>query len=285
MKERVISKQEYDDFRDYLVKETGIVLGENKHYLVSSRLNRLMEEHNLDSYAQLLKLVSTGANKSVCTQIVDAMTTNETMWFRDTYPYEILKSELLPTLNKIKDRPVKIWSAACSSGQEPYSISMIIHEFMASNPGAFSRGIQIVATDISTNMLKYCQRARYDDSAMRRGMSEDRKKQFFTQFGDEWEVNREIRSRITFKSLNLQQSYSALGKFDMIFCRNVLIYFDSETKSDILNRMSNQIEDDGFLFLGGAETVIGITDSFASIPGQRGLYAKHDSKHLKTEAA
>lgn len=276
MKERVISKQEYDDFREYLVKVTGIVLGENKHYLVSSRLNRLMEEHKLESYGQLLKLISGGANTALRANVVDAMTTNETMWFRDTYPYEILKTELLPELNKIKDRPVKIWSAACSSGQEPYSISMIIHEFMASNPGAFSRGIQITATDISTNMLKYCQQAKYDDSAMRRGISEDRKKRFFTQSGDEWEVNREIRARVAFKSLNLQQSYSALGKFDMIFCRNVLIYFSPEFKTDILTRMGDAMNPDGYLFLGSSETPTRYTPLYKMVRTPKGVIYQYD---------
>jgi len=271
LKERVITKQEYDDFRKHLTDISGIVLGENKHYLVSSRLNRLMEENSLDSYGQLLKLISGPSNSALQAKVVDAMTTNETMWFRDTYPYEILKSEILPALNKIKNRPARIWSAACSSGQEPYSISMIIEEFMSKNPGSFSRGIEVVATDISNNMLKYCQQAKYDESAMRRGISEDRIKQFFKKAGDEWEVNSNIRSRIKFKSLNLQQSYTGLGKFDMIFCRNVLIYFSPEFKTDILTRMGGVMNEDAFLFLGSSETPTRYTPLYKMIRTPKGV--------------
>ena len=254
LKDRPISKQEYDDFRNYLVEVTGIVLGENKHYLVSSRLNRLMEEHNIDSYTDLLKRLSSATNGPLRQQIVDAMTTNETMWFRDNYPYEVLKSELLPALSKIKGRPIRIWSSACSSGQEPYSISMIVQEYLATHPGTFAQGIQITGTDISDSMLKYCQQATYDDAAMRRGISEERKQKFFVQKGELWEVKPEIRSRITFKSLNLQQSYTSLGKFDIVFCRNVLIYFSSEFKTDILTRMGEMMNPEGYLFLGSSET-------------------------------
>ena len=276
MNERVISKQEYDNFRQFLADASGIILGDSKQYLVSSRLNRLMEESNLDTYAQLLKQVSAGFNSPLKTKVVDAMTTNETMWFRDTYPYEILKSDLLPELNKIKDRPVRIWSAACSSGQEPYSISMIIQEFMASNPGAFSRGIQIVATDLSTNMLRYCQGAKYDAAAMKRGITQDRIQKYFTKVGDDWEVNRDIRARVTFKPLNLQQNYASLGKFDMIFCRNVLIYFSTEFKTDILTRMGGALNPDSYLFLGSSETPTRYTPIYEMVRTSKGVIYKHN---------
>lgn len=271
MNERVISKQEYDDFRQYLMEVTGIVLGENKHYLVSSRLNRLMEENKLTSYEALLKLVTASSNMALKAKIVDAMTTNETMWFRDLYPYDILKSELLPNLKKIKNRPIKIWSAACSSGQEPYSISMIVHEYMASNPGVFANGVEIVGTDISTSMLKYCKQARYDESAMRRGIAEERKQRFFKKVGDEWEVKPEIRSRVSFMSLNLQQNYSSLGKFDIIFCRNVLIYFSPEFKTDILTRMANVMNPEGYLFLGSSETPTRYTPLYKMVRTPKGV--------------
>lgn len=254
MKERIISDQEYSDFCQYLEEATGIVLGTSKHYLVSSRLNRLMEERELGSYTELLDLLKKSANVGLREQIVDAMTTNETMWFRDIYPYEVLKDTILPELANIKDRPVKIWSAACSSGQEPYSISMIVQEYMSSHLGSFPRGVQIVATDISASMLNYSKRAKYDEAAMKRGVSEERRRKFFTQMDDLWEVNPEVRSRVTFKPLNLQQSFTSLGKFDLIFCRNVLIYFSSEFKTDILTRMGGATNPNGYLYLGSSES-------------------------------
>ncbi|HFE37015.1 MAG TPA: protein-glutamate O-methyltransferase CheR [Gammaproteobacteria bacterium] len=277
MNERVISKQEYDDFRKFLANATGIILGDSKQYLVSSRLNRLMEENKLANYAQLLKQVVNTTSSPLRTQVIDAMTTNETMWFRDVYPYEILKTQLLPELNKIKNHPIRIWSAACSSGQEPYSISMIVQEFLASNPGSFAGGIQIVGTDISSSMLRYCQGARYDAAAMRRGISEERIQRFFTKVGNEWEVNRDIRARVSFKPLNLQQNYSILGKFDLIFCRNVLIYFSAEFKTDILTRMADVMHREGYLFLGSSETPTRYTPLYKMIRTPKGAIYRLDS--------
>ncbi|MDH3325582.1 MAG: protein-glutamate O-methyltransferase CheR [Gammaproteobacteria bacterium] len=250
----MISDQEYSDFCSYLEEATGIVLGTSKHYLVSSRLNRLMEDRELASYTELLEHLKKSGNAGLREQIIDAMTTNETMWFRDTYPYEVLKETILPELSKIKDRPIIIWSSACSSGQEPYSISMVIQEYISKNAGVFPRGIQVIATDISTSMLNYSKRAKYDEAAMKRGVSEERRRKFFTLNEDLWEVVPEVRSRVSFKPLNLQQSFTSLGKFDLIFCRNVLIYFSSEFKTDILTRMAGVTNPDGYLYLGSSES-------------------------------
>jgi chemotaxis protein methyltransferase CheR len=148
---------------------------------------------------------------------------------------------------------------------------MIIEEFMSVNPGAFARGIQVIGTDISTSMLEYCQRAKYDDAAMRRGISEDRVKRFFTKSGDEWEVKSEVRARVSFKSLNLQQNYSLLGKFDMIFCRNVLIYFSPEFKTDILTRMGDVMNLNAYLFLGSSETPTRYTPLYKMIRTPKGV--------------
>ena len=271
MKERIISDQEYSDFCAYLEDASGIVLGKSKHYLVSSRLNRLMEERELASYSELLQQLKKSVNAGLREQIVDAMTTNETMWFRDIYPYEVLKETILPELAKIKDRPIKIWSAACSSGQEPYSISMIVQEFLASNPSAFSRGVQIVATDISPSMLNYSKRAKYDEAAMKRGVSDERRRKFFTQNEDLWEVVPEVRSRITFKPLNLQSSFTSLGKFDLIFCRNVLIYFSAEFKTDILTRMGQISNPNAYLYLGSSESPTRYTSIYKMVRAPGGV--------------
>lgn len=262
MKERTVSDLEYQDFCVYLEDATGIVLGKNKHYLVSSRLNRLMAERELHSYTELLRLLKKAENAGLREQIVDAMTTNETMWFRDNYPYVVLKESIFPELSSITDRPIRIWSAACSSGQEPYSISMVIQEYIAANPGVFPRGLQIVATDISVSMLNYCKRAKYDASAMKRGVSDGRQNRFFTQSDELWEVKPEIKSRVSFKQLNLRSSFSPLGAFDLIFCRNVLIYFSSNFKTEILDKMSEITNPNGYLYLGSSESPTRYTEKY-----------------------
>jgi len=271
LKELVISSEEYDAFRSYLEDITGIVLGDNKHYLISSRLNRLMEESKFESYTDLLREVKKPTKGPLRENVINAMTTNETMWFRDIYPFEVLKNELLSQFVANRGKPLRIWSAACSSGQEPYTISMTVSEFLDKNPGAFASGVQIVATDISSAMLKYSQQGVYDNSAINRGMSPERKERFFTAVGDNWAVKPEIKSRVTFKSLNLQESYSSLGKFDLIFCRNVLIYFSSAFKGDILNRMAEILNPDGYLFLGSSETPTRYTDVYKMIRTSKGV--------------
>ncbi len=275
MKERIISDKEYSDFCEYLEGATGIVLGKSKHYLVSSRLNRLMEEQEMATYSELLGHLKKTANAGLREQIIDAMTTNETMWFRDVYPYEVLMETILPELANIKDRPVKIWSAACSSGQEPYSISMIVQEFLEKKKMAFPRGVQITATDISASMLSYCKRAKYDESAMKRGLSEERRRKFFTASDDLWEVVPEVRSRVTFKPLNLQENFSALGKFDLIFCRNVLIYFSTEFKTDILTRMGGVSNSNAYLYLGSSESPTRYTSIFKMVRAPGGVIYQH----------
>jgi chemotaxis protein methyltransferase CheR len=260
---QVISKEEYDSFRALLEEASGIVLGDGKQYLVSSRLNRLLEQHKLASFGELITAMQKGAINGLKDKVVDAMTTNETNWFRDTYPYEVLKSDILPQLSKNRERSARIWSSACSSGQEPYSLSIVIQEYLMANPGQFPHGIEIVATDISPTMLNFSKAGCYDDSAMARGVSEERKKRFFIKAGDLWEVRPEIRNRIDFRLLNLKQSYTLLGKFDIIFCRNVLIYFSTDLKSDILNRMGASLYPNGYLMLGSSEAPNRYTDLFS----------------------
>ncbi len=271
MNERIISSEEYNNFRTYLEESTGIVLGDNKQYLISSRLNRLMEERQYATYSQLLSELTRPGNSPLKEEIVNAMTTNETMWFRDIYPYEVLKNELLPKFVNNRGRPLRIWSAACSSGQEPYSISMCVSEFLAKNPGTFASGVEIIATDISTAMLKYCQQATYDDSAINRGISPERKTRFFRSENNHWKVIPEVKNRVQFKLLNLQQSYTGLGKFDLIFCRNVLIYFSAEFKSNILNKMVEVMNPSGYLFLGSSETPTRYTDAFKMVRTSKGV--------------
>ncbi len=271
MSNLTISSQEYDAFRAFLEEACGIVLGENKHYLVSSRLGRLMKEFDSTSIGDLIAKMKRQPRSGLRERVIDAMTTNETLWFRDNHPYALLADFVLPEIAKTRPPKLKIWSAACSSGQEPYSISMIAQEYLKKRPGSLKDNIQITATDISPTMLSHAKEALYDSLALSRGLSPERKQMFFTQEGDQWRVNENIRRRVTFKELNLMNSYAPLGKFDIIFCRNVLIYFSAELKRDILNRMAQALVPGGYLFLGSTETLASYCDEFDTVRHQGGI--------------
>jgi chemotaxis protein methyltransferase CheR len=266
-----ISPQDYDDFRRYLEEHSGIVLGDNKHYLVTSRLNRLMREFGINDFNNLMRRLKTERRSKLHEQIVDAMTTNETLWFRDTYPFEVLKHTILPELSQKRPSQLRIWSAACSSGQEAYSISITIQEYLASKPGSLPGNIQIVGTDLSASMLNDANTAVYDKMSLARGMSEERKKRYFQQRDDKWEVRPEIKNRASFRELNLLHNFSTLGKFDIVFCRNVLIYFSSQLKTDILNRIAKTLNPGGYLFLGGSESPTSYTDVFELVRTPKGV--------------
>ena len=277
--EQLLSKQQYDNFRAFLEDSCGIVLGDNKHYLVTSRLNRLTQEFSFDSLNDLIDSLKTHNNTKLKERVVDAMTTNETSWFRDTYPYELLKENLLFEIAEKKPSRIRIWSAACSTGQEPYSMSMVIHETKASAPGKLTAPIEIVGTDISNTVLNIARRGEYDEMSLMRGVSDERRKQFFKQASDErWQLDDKVKSLVRFSEINLLQSYSLLGKFDMIFCRNVLIYFSSEMKSDILSRMSQILNPGGFLVLGGSESPTGYSRGFEMISFPKGVVYKLKEK-------
>jgi chemotaxis protein methyltransferase CheR len=266
-----ISPQDYDNFRHYLEEHSGIVLGENKHYLVTSRLSRLMREFGVDDFKTLMYQLITERKSKLHEQIVDAMTTNETLWFRDGYPFEVLKQVILPELSSKRLPQLRIWSAACSSGQEAYSISITLQEYLASRPGSLPANIQIIGTDISASMLRDANAALYDNMSLARGMSDERRQRHFLQRGDKWEVRPEIKQRASFLEMNLLNSYSALGRFDIVFCRNVLIYFSSQLKSDILNRIAKTLNPGGYLFLGGSESPTSYSDAFELIRTPQGV--------------
>ncbi|MDH5369823.1 MAG: protein-glutamate O-methyltransferase CheR [Gammaproteobacteria bacterium] len=264
MDQSPIAANEYNLFRSYLEEACGIVLGENKHYLVTSRLKRVTEEFSYPSLSEMMKTLIKGNDRNLREKVIDAMTTNETMWFRDVYPFEILKKELLPELAKNKS-PIKIWSAASSTGQEAYSISMGTSEFQQSNPGKLTSSVEIVGTDISQTVVNLAKQGRYDELSVVRGLSAERRDKFFKHKDDKWEINLDIKQRTRFLELNLLNNYSLLGKFDIIFCRNVLIYFSSEMKKDILERMAKILKPGGTLILGGSESPTGYTKEFEMV--------------------
>ncbi|MCG7585493.1 protein-glutamate O-methyltransferase CheR [Photobacterium sp. OFAV2-7] len=269
-----IKDQEYRDFCRFLEAQCGIVLGDSKQYLVRSRLSPLVSRFSLSSLSELLQVVISGRNRELRVAAVDAMTTNETLWFRDTYPYAVLGDKILPELAANK-RPIKIWSSASSSGQEPYSIAMTVLETQNRRPGMLASGVQITATDISQTMLDTCRAGVYDNLALSRGLSPDRRRVFFENNGDgRMKVNDKVKRMVNFRPQNLKDSYALLGKFDVIFCRNVLIYFSPEMKAKVLNQMAASLNPGGYLLLGASESLTGLTDKFEMIRCNPGIIYK-----------
>jgi chemotaxis protein methyltransferase CheR len=268
---KTISQADYDGFRQFLEQACGIVLGDNKHYLISSRLTPLMTEFSLSSLSALLGRLKADQQSGLRERVIDAMTTNETSWFRDTGIFDLLKKNILPELSKNRTQPISLWSAACSSGQEPYSISMAVQEFVSTNLGRPGGEVQILATDISPSMLSQAAEGRYDPAALARGLSEERKQRYFVPRSTQWEVKPEIKKRVRFRELNLLKSYQGLGRFDIIFCRNVLIYFSQDIKRDILARATALLNPGGYLLLGSAESLTSHSESFEMLRFPEGI--------------
>lgn len=265
-----ISDQEYRDFSRFLESQCGIVLGDSKQYLVRSRLSPLVNKFKLDSLSDLLKNVVTGRNRELRIAAVDAMTTNETLWFRDGYPFTVLAEKLLPEAAERK-RPIKIWSAASSSGQEAYSMAMTILETQQKRPGLIPN-VSITATDISASMLDMCRAGVYDSLALGRGLSPERRRTYFEDAGDgRMKVKDNVKRFVNFRPQNLMESYVLLGKFDIIFCRNVLIYFSPDMKSQVLNSIANSLNPGGYLLLGASESLTGLTDRFEMVRCNPGI--------------
>ena len=266
-----LAETEYQQFRAFLEQQCGIVLGDSKQYLVKSRLAPLMVKFGASSLGELVQRAMSIRERDLRAAVVDAMTTNETQWFRDVYPFELLKSKIFPEYSKAK-QPLKIWSAACSSGQEPYSIAMTVLEYNTSRPGALPGGVQILGTDISATMLDQCKAAEYDSLALARGLSPERKKLFFEKVDESrMRLNSRVRSLVSFRPCNLLESYALLGKFDLIFCRNVLIYFSPEVKSKILKQFAASLNTGGYLFLGASESITGLSEEFEMLRCNPGI--------------
>jgi len=267
---KTISTHEYNEFCSFLETSCGIVLGDNKQYLVNSRLKRLLKDHSLDKLGDLVNILRANGNASLREHTIDAMTTNETSWFRDNYPYDVLKNDLIKEIISSGKKDLRIWSSACSSGQEPYSIAMILHEYGMLNSGSVSNS-SILATDISPTMLDEAKSGVFDSMSIARGLSDERKKLFFESYDGRWKVRNILKEKITFKEANLMKSFSLNGKFDIIFCRNVLIYFAISLKQDIINRMADSLNPGGYIILGGTESVSNYTDRFEPVRYQNGI--------------
>jgi len=264
---------DFDNFCRIVRDRTGIVLTPDKAYLVSSRLAPIARSEGLAGVPALLAVLRTRPLEALVQRCVDSMATHESSFFRDGTPFEQLAGEVLPALIAARQgvRSLRIWCAACSSGQEPYTVAMVLQELGAQ---LANWRLDVVATDMSAPILAKARAGLYSDFEVRRGLSPERLKRWFTPQGANWQVAPALRQMVQFRPHNLLQSAAGLGTFDIILCRNVLIYFDLERKRQILDDLSRALAPDGALYLGSAETVLGVTAAFQPTPGARGLYRR-----------
>ena len=265
-----MNSQDFDFITQLLRKRAGIVLTTDKMYLLESRLAPLARKEGLPSIDDLIQVVRSRRDERLITQVVDVMTTNETFFYRDKTPFDHLKEAILPILGQARrGGRIRIWCAACSTGQEPYSIAMMLDQMPQLTGGV---PVEIVATDISDRCLDRARQGLFTQFEVQRGLPIQTLMQYFTQQDDHWRISERMRQQISFRKLNLMDPSYNLGKFDVIFCRNVLIYFDGPTKGEVFERLANSMNPGGFLLLGAAESVIGITQSFETAQDRRGLY-------------
>ena len=266
---------DYEFLRKLLKDRSGLDLSADKQYLVESRLVPVARRGGLSGITDLVARIKGGAD-ALTLEVVEAMTTNETFFFRDKIPFDHLREAVLPALVQARAsrRALRIWCAASSTGQEPYSIAMCVKEFA----GLAGWRVEIVATDLSQAVLEKSKSGIFSQFEVQRGLPIQMLVKYFTQTGELWQLNADIRAMVQHRQLNLMQDFSHLGPFDVIFCRNVLIYFDQDTKADIFGRLAKLLEPDGVLALGAAESVVGITDAFKPYAERRGLYCPNVSR-------
>lgn len=267
---------DFELYKDLLYKSSGLVITVDKSYLLESRLTPVAKKWGYPSLETMSVAMRGLPEPRLVKDVIEAMTTNETSFFRDGKPFELFRDVVLPHMAKKRNnnRSLRIWCAAASSGQEPYSLAMTILENQRIVPGW---KIEILATDISDEILEKAKTAEYTQFEAQRGLPVQMLIKYFEQAGDNWKVKDEVRKMIKFQNFNLLEDMTPLGLFDIILCRNVLIYFDEKTKTDVLNRMAERMPSDGFLMLGGAETVLGISDAFKPLKDCRGLYVQRDN--------
>src|SRR6478672_738274 len=265
-----VTPPDYEYLRKLLKDHSGLDLSADKQYLIESRLLPLSRKCGLPGISELVQKMK-GGSASHIAQVVEAMTTNETFFFRDKVPFDHFRDTIMPEVLKARAgrKSVRIWCAAGSTGQEPYSLAMCLKEMSAALSGW---RVEIVATDLSQEVLEKSRAGVYSQFEVQRGLPIQLLVKYFKQTGELWQINADIRAMVQHRQLNLLRDFSQLGAFDVIFCRNVLIYFDQDTKVNIFNRLAKVTEPDGFLVLGAAETVVGLTDVFKPYPERRGLY-------------
>jgi len=278
-----VNSQDFEFVSQLLRKRAGIVLSGDKMYLLESRLAPLARKEGLPSIDDLIHVIRARREERLIGQLVDVMTTNETFFFRDKTPFDHLKNAILPVLGQArKGNRIRIWCAACSTGQEPYSIAMMLDQDPSLTGGV---PVEIVATDISERCLERARQGLFTQFEVQRGLPIQMLMHYFTQQDDHWRISERMRQMVTFRKLNLIDPTYNLGKFDVVFCRNVLIYFDGPTKVDVLNRIAGVVNPGSFLMMGAAESLVGSSQAFEPMQDRRGLYKLVNQAGAKAASA
>jgi chemotaxis protein methyltransferase CheR len=266
-----VTPHDYDFLRKCLKDRSGLVLSADKQYLVESRLLPVARRAGLANLGDLVGLLRGKSDPALMTSVVEAMMTNETFFFRDKIPFELFRETIMPALIEARraTRAIRIWCAASSTGQEPYSLAMCLKD-MERNIAGWR--IEVLATDLSGEVLEKARQGIYSQFEVQRGLPIQLLVKHFTRSGEFWQIAPELRAMVQYRQVNLLTDFTQLGTFDVIFCRNVLIYFDAATKTDVFTRLAKVTASDGYLVLGAAETVVGLTDRFKMVAERRGLY-------------
>ena len=273
---------DYDYLRKLVKERSGLVLSADKQYLIESRLLPVARKCGAGNLAELVSRLKAPRAEALAVEVVEAMTTNESFFYRDKIPFDHFRDSIVPDLIKARAtrRGIRIWCAAAASGQEPYSLAMILKDFSQ----LVGWRIEIIATDLSNDVLEKAKAGIYSQFEVQRGLPIQMLVKHFIQSGETWQISPEIRAMVQYRQLNLLTDFAHLGRFDLVFCRNVLIYFDQPTKVDVLMRIARVTEPDGILVLGAAETVVGLTDAFKPLTDRRGLYAPNPAAAMAAGA-
>jgi chemotaxis protein methyltransferase CheR len=270
-----ITQKEFDLFRRLIQEKCGIALDNSKGYLLENRLARMLKESLCNNFGELYYKLKNSQSESMLNKMIEAVTTKETLWFRDQYPFKALNDVIFPAIiQKSKTSDITIWSAGCSTGQETYSIAITAQEFRKtiSQGQNFINRLSILGTDISTRSIEHALIGEYDEIAIQRGLPETRLNQNFYQNGNNWQINDAIKKMTIFEYQNLLDLPKKFGPFDVIFIRNVMIYFSEDLKKRLFNRISTILKKNGYLFLGTGETVQGYSDQFSTLKYEGGIY-------------
>lgn len=275
-----MSPEDFELLSGIVKQRSGLVLTPEKVYLLESRLMPIARKRGMGELEELVAVIRKSGEESLLKEVTDAMTTNESYFFRDTTPFELFENYTLPALieSRAAKKSLRIWCAAASTGQEPYSLAMVLKE---NEHKMKDWRIDIIATDISSEVLEKAKSGLYSQFEVQRGLPIQMLVKYFTQVGEMWQIDSALKAMVTYRHFNLLDEPSTLGSFDIVFCRNVLIYFDQDTKSKVLEKIAGLLPPDGSVYLGAAETVIGVSDQLTPVKGKRGLYELAGSKQLE----
>ncbi len=271
-----LQDEEFDLIRRWVEETSGISVDSKKAYLIENRLGSLVSENNCASFGEFYHKMKNSCSPQLRERIIDQMTTNETLWFRDMHPFTIFAEKLLPTycqeISSGKRRKIRVWSSACSTGQEPYSLAILFLKSIKANSMLRPGMLEIVATDISDTVLNQATKGIYDKIAIGRGLSPEDRNQYFTDEGRFWQISSEVQELVKFEKFNLQDSFGKLGSFDIIFCRNVAIYFSEQFKRELFAKYCKILSNEGILFLGSSESISLYSTDFDMLEHKKGIY-------------